>query len=74
MRGSLAGDEELTLLDSMQSDGTQFGGILAESYCSLFSNSSITLCGTGCSPLPNDYDTNWQVTHILTYRNQDIVF
>ena len=63
IRGSLKTDEELTQLDKVESDGTQFGGIVASSYCPLFSNKTITLCGSGCSPLPNDYETNWKVLY-----------
>ena len=64
VRGSLKTDEELTLLDSVKGDGTQFAGVLASSYCSTFANNTVTLCGSGCSPLPNDYETNWQVNQL----------
>lgn len=63
VRGALLTDAETTLLDSLTSSGSQFGGIAAASYCALFSNASLTLCSGGCQPLPQDYQTRWSVQY-----------
>eukprot|EP00116_Pleurobrachia_bachei_P008862 sb/3469124/ len=71
VRGSLS-DDELTKLDSRDTDGTQFRGIKVSDHCDVFASSSKTFCAVGCQPIPEDYATYWSVNYNGNSPNADI--
>ena len=63
VRAALKSETEITHLDALTSNGTQFGGIEVSLYCDLFKSSTAVFCTGGCQPLPQDYETNWKISY-----------